>query len=91
MVLCEGGVNPVMSRQDVLIEPGVHSFPRTTSGERPSASHERVQDSKRVEVGVEVGGAFAGEDDVGQIREGVGSHYRRSFSLHLGQQYTERG
>ena len=83
MVLGEGGVDPVVSGQDVLIEPRIHPFPGPASRERSSASHEGVEDGKGVKVGVEIGGALAGEDHVSEVWQWVGTHDGRSFSLHL--------
>ena len=60
MVLCEGRVDPVVPRQDVLVEPGVHALPGAPRRERPPAPHEGIQHGKGVEVGVEVGAALAG-------------------------------
>ena len=52
VVLGKGGVDPVMSRQDVLIEPRIHPLPWPAGRERSSTSHEGVEDGKGVEVGV---------------------------------------
>ena len=83
MVLGEGGVDPVVSGQDVLIEPRIHPLPWPAGRERSSTSHEGVEDGKGVEVGVEIGGALAGEDHVSEVGKRVGTHDGRSFSLHL--------
>lgn len=84
MVLCESRVDPVMPGQHILVESRIHSLPRPPGRERPSPSHERVENSKGVEVGIEVGGALAGQDHMGEVRERVGTHDWWPLSLHLG-------
>lgn len=75
MVLCLGGVDPVVLSQHVEVELCEHPFPRSSGREGASTAHQGVEDGKGKEILFQEGGALEGQDNVGEVGERVWSDH----------------